>query len=1567
MIRRVCKRYAACLLAILMLLTLTPLNVSAANLTVSVPGLGVSYDTGSWDSAGTSISGSVTTTASTGCTGTTYTKATGTLTLTNNSGEAAMLSFFYSVELNAGTITVDGTSVSAGDSFSKTLENGESVKVVITSSASSEATTSIAISNLKLTTNSDVQTTFQVASNGSYTVDGETITSQTVKTKPAFETYTLSATAASGYKFLGWYSETNADYLSVANPATVSITEPQAVVPLFVKSTVPLFQVGANVYTDLNAAADYAVSSGIAKIALVSDGTLPAGNYTIPSGKTLVIPFDDAQTIYTSTPEVVYGSHANPSAFRTLTMAKNAKITVASGGAISVPSKLSATGTNSGSWNGTPTGKHGRITMNAGSSIDVQSGGTLAVYGYISGSGNVYARSGSTVWEAFQIRCWRGGTATSGMADNNQKVFPLNQYYVQNIEAPITYYSGAVEKVYTAVNMSSKAFAASATFIGTGGMFQIDSGSATKRFTGATDRLELTVDGNFRITPMSLRIAGLPLIGTLDLNTADYVLPIQSNITINVNSGTTTLSQDVAFMAGSEMTIADGATVTVASDHKAYVYDADQWGPYAAASLNLVPVGYSTVNGTTAKRTAASLTDVKIDVNGTLNVAGALYTTEGGAAIVSTGGTGKVVLAAAPGTETKTYQATQSGSDISYVDIPITAAKLQNADGSYVETAGKPAGTEIPYVNGVWGGTAPEPETYTITWVNDDGTVLATDEVTEGDTPAYTGAAPTKASTAEYDYTFSGWSPAIAAATADAIYTATYTAAKRSYTITWKHEDGSVINTTTVLYGETPTHADDTKANTDEFTYTFAGWSPAVTAVTGDAEYTATFTAAKNAYTVKFVDEDGTVLQSTQVEYGDMPAFNGENPMKASTAQYDYSFAGWDKEIVPVTGEATYTATYTETVRRYHVSFVWDNGTVFEDDYDYGETPVVPVPPEKDADAQYTYEFAGWLDETGAAVSEIPAVTGEATYTASYTGTLRSYTVTFDVEGEQTSFTKEYGTAIESFKPADPTKTDPNGVKEYTFLGWQLKDSDTMLGEADTVTGEAIYVAVFEESDRVFTYYWYDGVNPEPLYTTTDVANQSPDFPFDNPTKAGDAQYTYTFAGWQRADDLENAVVTFTAYYNEELNWYQVTFDPANGETLDPMPVQYGEVPAAPADPQKAGDAQYTYTFAGWADASGAILTEFPAVTGDVTYTAVYTAEVNSYTVTWMIDGVAEEETYNYGVTPSHANPVKAADAYYSYTFTGWDPEITEVTGDAAYTAQFAKVSRISVTFQAPDLPGGELVTLTGGQTDSATVQQQPNYPSYMGWTFTGVTVASGDQTETITAEVVTNDALNEVIARVLAASGAQDVTVTANYEQTTETYTVALKYQMPDGSEVDNFTTEAKAVGEAIKLTTSDTFADGENVYYFDHWLIDGKEYKSQSVTLRPEKAGAYEAVAVYVVGESAANEPVLQVVNAYAEMQNDVAKLAVTLSYNVPEGCTVQAVGFRVSTKDATLQTTFSTSTSKLTTADGSYTVHVNVNNKRDTNVYVCAYLTYADANNEIHTILTDPVAYVWNDMNP
>lgn len=59
--------------------------------------------------------------------------------------------------------------------------------------------------------------------------------------------------------------------------------------------------------------------------------------------------------------------------------------------------------------------------------------------------------------------------------------------------------------------------------------------------------------------------------------------------------------------------------------------------------------------------------------------------------------------------------------------------------------------------------------------------------------------------------------------------------------------------------------------------------------------------------------------------------------------------------------------------------------------------------------------------------------------------------------------------------------------------------------------------------------------------------------------------------------------------------------------------------------------------------------------------------------ITWIIDGVSTQESFKYGYMPSHADPVKAADNVYTYTFSGWDSELVAVEEEKTYTATFAK------------------------------------------------------------------------------------------------------------------------------------------------------------------------------------------------------------------------------------------------------------------------------------------------------
>ena len=72
-----------------------------------------------------------------------------------------MFSFDYSVGVNGGSITIDGTAVTAGGGFSKKLEAGETVAVVLTSNESNDTATTISISNMKMTEEKNVTVTFK--------------------------------------------------------------------------------------------------------------------------------------------------------------------------------------------------------------------------------------------------------------------------------------------------------------------------------------------------------------------------------------------------------------------------------------------------------------------------------------------------------------------------------------------------------------------------------------------------------------------------------------------------------------------------------------------------------------------------------------------------------------------------------------------------------------------------------------------------------------------------------------------------------------------------------------------------------------------------------------------------------------------------------------------------------------------------------------------------------------------------------------------------------------------------------------------------------------------------------------------------------------------------------------------------------------------------------------------------------------------------------------------------------------------------------------------------------------
>ena len=145
------------------------------------------------------------------------------------------------------------------------------------------------------------------------------------------------------------------------------------------------------------------------------------------------------------------------------------------------------------------------------------------------------------------------------------------------------------------------------------------------------------------------------------------------------------------------------------------------------------------------------------------------------------------------------------------------------------------------------GGALTEPVCH-VTFMNGD-TVLYEKPVFVGDdctdiVKKGTIGTPSKASTPQYNYTYTGWSltnggeastSALAAVSGDRTVYAAFKSVVRVYTVTYLDDNGSVLKTESLAYGAVPSYV-PTKDG-----YDFSAWNPEPVAVTGNASYTASW------------------------------------------------------------------------------------------------------------------------------------------------------------------------------------------------------------------------------------------------------------------------------------------------------------------------------------------------------------------------------------------------------------------------------------------------------------------------------------------------------------------------------------------------------------------------------------------------------------------------------------------------------------------------------------------------------------------------------------------------------
>ena len=381
---------------------------------------------------------------------------------------------------------------------------------------------------------------------------------------------------------------------------------------------------------------------------------------------------------------------------------------------------------------------------------------------------------------------------------------------------------------------------------------------------------------------------------------------------------------------------------------------------------------------------------------------------------------------------------------------------------------------------------------------------------------------------------------------------------------------------------------------------------------------------------------------------------------------------------------------------KYDIRFVNDDGaelaTVSVEEN--GKVAYGGKTPAKASTAEFEYTFAGWTDENGVALTELPAATANATYKARYTSAKRSYAVRFvNGETELQNETLAYGAAI-SYKGAPPEKA-ATAAESYTFVGWATTADGKAVDIANaTVTGEVTYYAVFSGTAVMYDVTW----NVGGVETKSQVAyNGAPVYDKATPTKAATDIARYEFAGWAKtedgkvvtiADEKVVADVTYYAVFIEVRTHFAVKFVNGSKELQNDL-VASGAAPVyGGATPEKAMTEAEVYTFKGWAksvDSTEVVDLAKESITADgVVYYAVFTANTRMYKVYWKIDGKTEQTEVAYNAAPAHADPTKAATDIARYEFAGWaktengavvDLSSEKITAEATtYYAVFTEV-----------------------------------------------------------------------------------------------------------------------------------------------------------------------------------------------------------------------------------------------------------------------------------------------------
>lgn len=614
--------------------------------------------------------------------------------------------------------------------------------------------------------------------------------------------------------------------------------------------------------------------------------------------------------------------------------------------------------------------------------------------------------------------------------------------------------------------------------------------------------------------------------------------------------------------------------------------------------------------------------------------------------------------------------------NLSYVENVVIGKKL--ADGQSLKI--RAIGDGIRYSNSEWSnlvlymGSGVHTDTYSVTWKCGNDILRVDENVAYGTMPTYGDADPQKEPTAQYTYSFVGWSPQIYPVTRSIVYQAQFSMSDRQYEVTFRSDDGTaVLDSTTVSYGSDAAYFGTVpqKRSTATASYEFETWvttpgglvTDNLKNITSDRTVFASFKEITRKTSVHIAVNDaeyGAVTTSVieNVPYGSQIdvsentiSLNGQTVIAQAadpTSEYECSFVGWLAD--GVVGEDTIVVACFE---RHHAEYTvtWMDGDavlVTQSEVPYGTVPKYTgnVPEGKNG-----LIFSGWSPAPG-------PVHGNVTYNAQYADRTGKLTVFFyDDDGVTElgrSIVPSGGTAV--FPNALPTKAE-TPEHTYAFDKWVESKHSEEEALLSNVTSNMSVFARYEAAVRQYSVTFLD--DDGELLSKMEV-----EYGGTVSAPAGPGKEGSIFAGW--SGGLDN-ITSDTVLWPRYVQYFQVEFIDYDGSVIDVQYVNWNQDAEAPDAPVRNG-----YRFNGWD-------TDFTHIVDELSVRALY---AKTYNVNFLDH---EGKLLKRDIVESGEDAVPPEPPVLDgFEFTGWDKPYTNVGSDADISATYALLKH-SVRFVLPD------------------------------------------------------------------------------------------------------------------------------------------------------------------------------------------------------------------------------------------------------------------------------------------